>query len=286
MARKIASGVLIGLASLLLLASIAGIIAAWAYNKPLTEDGTTRLAEVDATLAQIRADLSAARDEVDRALRILDSAEAALASLTEQTSDATSLLENVSATLDDQLIPGLKSTREDITQVRAALEDLRVSLEQLNSIPFVELNIPGDDLLASLLGGLDSLDAEAANVEDLATRVSTFVSDTSYLMGGDFSETRANLETLLDTLREYDAQITDWRAQVAAVTESLPGWIDNASIGLTLFLLWFGLSQFGLLLHGLSLWRGENPLEALRALRAKRQPDASAGKGKAASKSA
>ncbi|MEW5941962.1 MAG: hypothetical protein AB1750_20040, partial [Chloroflexota bacterium] len=77
-------------------------------------------------------------------------------------------------------------------------------------------------------------------------------------------------------------QITDWRAQVADVTASLPAWIDNASVGLTLFLLWFGLSQFGLLLHGLGLWRGENPLRVLRAFR---RPDASAGGGEAASKS-
>jgi hypothetical protein len=32
---------------------------------------------------------------------------------------------------------------------------------------------------------------------------------------------------------------------------------------LTFFLLWFGFSQFGLLLHGLSLWKGGNPLQVL-----------------------
>ena len=264
MARKIFSGILIGLSSLLLLASAAGIIAAWVYNEPLTRDGIARLEEADSTLAQIQTDLGAARDEVERALRILDSAETALASLTEQTTSATSLLEDVSATLDDQLIPGLKSTRDNITEVRGVLEDLRASLDQLNTIPFIDLTIPGDELLTSILGGLDSLDAEVANVEDLATRVSTFVSDTSYLLGGDFTETRANLENLLAVLKDYDTQITDWRTQVQDVTKSLPRWVDNASIIITIFLLWFGFSQFGLLLHGLSLWQGGNPLTSLR----------------------
>jgi uncharacterized phage infection (PIP) family protein YhgE len=264
MLRKIFIGLLIGLSALLLLASVVGILAAWLYNDPLTKEGLTRLEEADATLAQIQGDLASAREEVDRALRILDSAEAALASLTEQTTSATSLLEDVAATLDDQLIPGLKSTRDNITQVRATLEDLRGSLEELNSIPFLELTIPGDELLTSILEGLDSLDAEVANVEDLATRVSTFVSDTSYLLGGDFNETRTNLENLLAVLKDYDAQITGWRAQVNDVIESLPRWVDNASIIITLFLLWFGFSQFGLLLHGLSLWQGGDPLASLR----------------------
>jgi len=47
--------------------------------------------------------------------------------------------------------------------------------------------------------------------------------------------------------------------------EALPTWIDRASISLTIFLLWFSLSQFGLLLHGLSLRRGNDPLEVLRS---------------------
>lgn len=264
MARKILIGILIGLSALFLLASVAGIIAAWVYNEPLTKEGVTRLEDADSTLAQIQTDLAAARDEVERALRILDSAETALASLTQQTADASTLLEDVSSTLDDQLIPGLKSTRDNITQVRATLEALRTSLDELNSIPFITLDIPGDELLTNILGGLDSLDAEVANVEDLAMRVSTFISDTSYALGGDFSETRTNLENLLAVLKDYDTQISGWRTQVQDVTASLPRWVDNASIIITFFLLWFGFSQFGLLLHGLSLWQGRNPLDSLR----------------------
>ena len=264
MARKIFSGILIGLSAVFLIASVASITAAWVYNGPLTQEGLTRLKETDATLAQIQADLNSAREEVERALRILDSAEAALSSLTEQTSDAASLLDEVSATLDDRLIPGLKSTRDNITEVRGVLEGLRDSLAELNSIPFVDLNIPGDELLTNILSGLDSLDDDVSSVEDLAPRVSTFVSDTSYALGGDFSETRANLENLLAVLEDYDTQITAWRAQVKEATESLPRWVDNASIIITVFLLWFGFSQFGLLLHGVSLWQGGNPLASLR----------------------
>lgn len=264
MVRKTLIGILIGLSVLFLLASLAGMIASWVYNEPLTHEGQTRLEVIDSTLAQIQADLGSARDEVDRALRILDSAEAALASLTEQTTSATSLLEDVAATLDDQLIPGLKSTRDNITQVRATLEELRASLNELNSLPFITLDIPGDELLTNILGGLDSLDLEVANVEDLAMRVSTFVSDTSYLLGGDFSETRANLENLLAVLEDYDTQISGWRGDVKDVHDALPQWVDRASIIITIFLLWFGFSQLGLMLHGLSLWQGRDPLASLR----------------------
>lgn len=264
MTRKILAGILIGLSALLLLLSVAGIVAAWVYNEPLTREAGTRLQEIDSTLAQIQTDLGSAKSEVERALRILDSTEQALASLTERTSDAKNILEDVNSTLDEQLIPGLETTRASMDQLRGTLEELRAGLEQINNLPFVDLNIPGDELLEDLLTGMDSLDSGLADVQDLAQRASTFVSDTSYLLGGDFEETRGHLEELLLVLKDYEGQLTDWRAQVKALIESLPGWIDRASIILTIFLLWFGFSQFGLLLHGLNLRRGGNPLRVLR----------------------
>lgn len=267
MKRKIVAGILIGLSSIILLASLVGMVLAWVYNEPLTLEATTRLEEVETQLSQIQTDLRKAKAEVERALRIIQSAEDALASLTQQTADAKEILEEVNQSLDDELIPSLDSTRLRISEVRTVMEDLRVSLEQLNSLPFVELNIPGDELIANIINGVDSLDAEIANVQDLAKRASVFISDTSYLLGGDFETTKQNLQDLLKVLEGYDEKLTGWLAQIQMLKESTPGWIDNASISLTVVLFWFAFSQLGLLLHGLSIWHGDNPLAVLKKLR-------------------
>ena len=267
MKRKILAGILLGLSSIILLASVAGMILAWVYNEPVTLEATTQLTEVETQLTQIQKDLRKAKLEVERALRIIQSAEEALASLTQQTDDAKEILEQVNDTLDEELIPGLDSTRSRISEVRSVLEDLRGSLEQLNSLPFVELNIPGDDLLANIISSVDSLDAEIINVQDLAQRASVFINDTSYLLGGDFQTTKQNLQDLLNVLEGYDDKLTGWLVQVASLKESAPRWIDNASTSLTVVLFWFAFSQLGLILHGLSIWHGDNPLAVLKKLR-------------------
>jgi hypothetical protein len=51
---------------------------------------------------------------------------------------------------------------------------------------------------------------------------------------------------------------------VEDVSAALPGWIDRAAIILTMFLLWFGVSQVGLILHGLNMWRGGDPLVVMK----------------------
>ena len=264
MTRKILIGALIVLSSTFLILSILGIALAWIYNEPMTREAASRLQEVDSQLTQIQTDLRNAKAEVERALRIIQSAEDALASLTQQTTDAKTLLEDVNATLDDKLIPGLEATRTNITEVRNTLEDLRATLKQINELPFVNLSIPGDELLLSIIDQVDALDGEIVNVQDLAQRASTFINDTSYLLGGDFNETKQKLEDLVLILAEYDQKVTDWRGQIAGILESAPRWIDNASLSLTLGLLWFGFSQFGLILHGLGMRRGIDPLDVLR----------------------
>lgn len=274
MARKIFTVLLIAISSIMLMLSAVGIGLAWIYNKPLTDKAVARLQEIDAGLAQIQVDLRSASMEVERALRIVEAAETSLQSLTSQTQDASQLLKRVNSLLDDRLIPDIRTTRERIGQLRSTLESLRETLKQVNSIPFLDnLNIPGDEVLAGLITEVDSLDSDVADVEDLAHQASTFVNDTSYVLGGDFNETKQHLQELLDTLKGYDEKVTGWRAQVKTFIESTPRWIDEASIIITLFLLWFGFSQFGLLLHGLNLRDGGDPLAVIRRYKVQKEID-------------
>jgi hypothetical protein len=144
------------------------------------------------------------------------------------------------------------------------MDELRASVEALNRIPFVNLTVPDDKLLSSFVDIIDSLESEVVRVDEIADQASTFMHDTSYLAGGDLSETRENIQNMQAVIDEYEGRIVTWREQVATLQAGLPGWIQRTAIWLTVFLLWFALSQFGLILHGLGAWRGENPLAVLR----------------------
>lgn len=264
MARKIFSGLLIGLSSILLALSLAGIVAAWYYNEPLTQEALSRLGEVETELARTQTALGDAREELERTLRLVDAAEGTLERLSDELAQAKQLFDEFDRTLGDRLIPGLESSRERLNSVRQKLEDLRAGLEQLNSIPLLNLNLPGDEMLVNLIATVDSIDTQIERMRVLADKASTFADDVSFLMGGDFSETRKRLETFVAVVTEYEQKVAGWHEQVERWILLTPIWIDRASIILTVFLIWFGLSQFGLLLHGLDLWRGGDPLLVLR----------------------
>ena len=263
MTRKILAYTLIVLSSILLLASLIGIGAAWFYNEPLTHKAISQLQMIDDELELAQTTLDSTHTELERALRLVDAAQTALEKLAAQSESAESLFDGIQSSLDDKLLPELKTTRERIDSARTALENLHNLLQTISALPFIGIDIP-DQIVTDLIASADAIDAEIANAEDVAKQASTFVSDTSYLLGGDLTETRDSLQTFLTAVEEYQIKVADWRIQVADLIERTPNWIDNTSIGLTIFLFWFGLSQFGLLLHGRMILRGENPLDALR----------------------
>ena len=264
MIRRIFAGLLILLSAILLVASIVGIGAIWYYNEPLTREVRGQLKQIDLELAQAEATLLSSEKELERALRIVDTTQEALEKLTEQSESAEGLFDRIQGSLDDRLLPELRTTRTRIEEARATLENLQTVLTGVSSfIPGIDLNLP-DEMLADLIASARSLDTEIANMEVLATQASTFVSDTSYLLGGDLTQTRDSLQSFLTSIQSYETKVARWREQSTYILENAPKWIDQTSIILTVFLFWFGLSQFSMLLHGISMQRGADPLLALR----------------------
>jgi chromosome segregation ATPase len=264
MGRKIWSMTLMVLSSLILVAGLVGIATVWYYNAPLTERITTQLQEIDSALNQAQSALTDAQGELERALRIVIAAETALEALSQQTAQAQEILGGVKGAIDEKLLPGLKTSRDKVGDVRGMVEGLRGTLETINNLPLLDLDIPGDELLANIIAAADSLDAEIANVEDIANQASTFAGDTSYLLGGDLTETRTGMSNLLAVIEEYIGKIEGWQEQIAVWEQNTPAWIDNASISLTVFLLWFAFSQAGLFLIGYTAWKGGDPFAVLR----------------------
>ncbi len=258
MARKVLSGTLIVLSSILLILSLVGIGAAWYYNEPLTKDSTTKLEAIDDELEEAQSALQNAQDELKRALRMVETAEASLQSLSEQRLQAKEFLDTVRSLLDETIQPNLDASKEKINQVQETLDDLNKTLENINRIPFVEIAIPDEGFLSFFVESTEALESEVDRVGDMAEQASTFLNDSSYLLGGDLAETKDNIQDLMEVVDEYETKIASWREQLANLINKLPKWIDHASVTIVITLLWFGFSQFGLILHGLTSWRSED----------------------------
>ena len=258
MKRKVLSGTLIILSSLLLISSLFGVGAAWYYNEPLTNEALAKLTEIDKELEQAQTALQNAQDELKRALRIVESAEESLASLNDQKAQAVVFLDAVTGLLDNTISPSLQTSKEKLAEVQENLDELSASIEMLNKIPFVDMDLPDTGSLDFFVDVTNDLEKEIDNVGEMAEEASTFLNDTSYLLGGDLEETKENVQDLMEVVDEYEKKIDTWREKITTLVENLPRWLDHLSALLAIFLLWFALSQCSLIMHGLELWRSKN----------------------------
>ncbi|MFN8463198.1 MAG: hypothetical protein U0X93_15705 [Anaerolineales bacterium] len=263
MIRKILSWLLIVLSAVSLILSAVGIVAALALNEPLTREGLKRLDEVDSELRLGEEALKKSHAEIERALSILDSTEAALNQFTKN--DPQAFFADVQTQLNDELLPELGTARERLITARDTLQDLRLLVFGINVAPFVSVNV-SDEMLTDLIDSADALESQIGGIGDLAEQASVLLEDASQLFGGDLEGTRKSLKGFLADVEAYQQKVTGWREQVQYLQKSLPVWLDFASFFLTLFFLWFGLSQVSLFLHGRAILRGENPWEGLRLL--------------------
>lgn len=266
MIRKIIAGILIAISSVLLGLSIAGVVLIQTYKEPLARFSTSRLQTIDAELGLPQTALQNAALELERTLRTVEAAEMSLETLKADFTQAKALFGDVNGTLDKQLLPGLKASRAKIEQAKNSLLELQASLAKVNALPFANLSLPRDKLLNDLITSADSMDILITQVESMAKKASGLLEDASYLMQGDLTETKDNLRNFLGVVREYDRKFSGWREQIATLRESLPGWIQTAAISLTVFLFWFGLSQMGMIRHGLSFWTDSQPQAAQRVI--------------------
>lgn len=264
MVRKITAGILIAISSILLGLSVAGIALVWMVQEPLAQFSTIRLRAIDNELGQAQTALQSAERELERTLRAVESAEKSLEMLKADFVQAKALFGSVNGTLDKQLLPGLKASREKIDQAKSSLLELQVAIAKINALPVADLNLPSDKLLGDLSASAGLLDSQITQVENMVKKASTFLEDASYLMEGDFTETKDNLQDFLTVVQDYNQKFSGWRVQLNMLAESLPGRVKTAAISLTIFLLWFGLSQLSVIRNGLSLWRGSDPTVRLR----------------------
>src|ERR687891_467332 len=167
MLRRILTATLLALSSILLAFSVIAIVAIWGYNEQITSAAVSRLEEIDIQLTQTQDTLQASQKELERALRLVDATEKALEQLVDPSGTETAF-ESIQSTLDERLIPDLKTTRERINTARETLENLRSVLERVTSfVPFVDLNGP-DKIVADLIVSATSLDADISEMEVVA----------------------------------------------------------------------------------------------------------------------
>jgi methyl-accepting chemotaxis protein len=246
---------------LVLVLSLAGVVGTWIVRGGLAGD-----LERVATAAEARATIVKGR--LDRVDTVLTRAQDQLARVEQDVQAFGSdldqnrpLLAAISDKLGLELGPLFDSVREIMTTVREAVAAINSAAEAINAIPFVSVPVPSMEKADKLSQDVESLRTQ---VRDLRAAIDAKRSE---IIGGAVSVITTPTAQIGSILGEMQATVSVYSQEVGALQErlsnfaaSIERWLTWLAVILTLILLWFALSQAGLLVLGWRLYSGRDLL--------------------------
>jgi methyl-accepting chemotaxis protein len=254
-----------GLALLILsviffIVSISGLIATWAYNQPLTERALTFIDTTWQDLEGAAVAIEISRAELISAQAQLDLLQAILETLGINAQEDLNRLADIVGRVEDTLTPVLDRVSGAISTLRESLLSIKETLERLNDLPLVNIQIPGIEGIEQGAESLQNLQDQIEEGSGKIEQLSQTTQDTVDSLTTGFAELEASMSSLLEILDEYALKIEDTQAQLLYLEDNMPSWIDWVSVLITVILAWLGFSQVGLFVLGWSYYKGQDLL--------------------------
>ena len=202
---------------------------------------------------------SLSQTELISAQAQLDLLQAILETLGINAEEDLNRLADIVGRVEDTLSPVLDRVSGGIGTLRELLLTIRDTLERINELPLVNIEIPG---IEGIEQGAEQ-SAEPAE-PDRRRRWKNRAALPNHAGHGRLTLHRVcpageiSINSLLETLDEYAVKIEATQDQLAYLEENLPKWIDYSAAILTVILVWLGISQVGLFVLGWSFYKGQD----------------------------
>lgn len=262
--KRIISLILLIFSGIFLVVSLAGIVLTWVYSGQLSATALTRLDTIETDLRTAQVDLQTAKTELDSAQQQIDTLQSALQTLGLKGAQDIQAIAEVVGKLEDTLVPFISAVADRVEGFRETIVKLKDTIEKLNQLPLVNLEIPGIEQLEEASASLDNLYNQILEGQQKVSDISDLTQETVTSLTTGFAELEQSVQTLSGTLGAYDAKLTAYLVEVDYLQANLPRWFDIAAILLTVLLVWLAFSQVALFILSWSFYKDEDLLKRWR----------------------
>ncbi len=254
--KRIIALVIIVLSCIFFVLSLAGVIGIWVYNQPLTERALTTIESTSTDLDGAAAAIEISKTELISAQAQIDLLQAILETLGINAAEDLNRLADIVGRVEDTLMPVIDSVSGGISTLRDALLSIKDTIEMVNELPLVNIQIPGMEAIEEGAAQLESLQNQIEEGGGKIEQLSQTTQNTVDSLSTGFASLETSINALLETLDEYEEKIISTQDQLEYLGANVALWIDLASALLTVILVWLGISQVGLFILGWSLFKG------------------------------
>ena len=263
--KKILAGLVIAISVIGIGFCLVGIFYSWSLNTPVTNaiegalTGVEKFLTItDEGLGRVQVGLG----EADTAVVTVEDAFVEAGETINETNIAYELLDR---TVGDTLFPKIEKMSGTIGAITESVVAFNDTLEAANEIPFVEvptmttkLEEIGTQVEQIRTDVQTTRDELIAIKEDSVAKPVNAITERTMRISNGLGELQTAVNVAQSDVQQSLANVGKTKAKVA-------GTIDLVSIALTIVLLWLILAQISLILQGLGIFKGQDPLQSLKS---------------------
>ncbi len=246
--------------------SVSGIVIARQVRPLATVWGTKQMDTAQETLSSLNEALSILEDTLCTADTSLQSVNETLKVSAQTLGDTQPILKETQTLLDEQIPHTITETQAALYTAQQGVSLIEQTLRVITLIPF----IPGEPYqpqislsdslgqIALALGQIPQSTADLSNGIQISKANLATLQINLLSISLQLDDIQENLQGVLDTLPQYHQTIAAQQAQITSLRQQFPRWIALLANALTVFLVWLGLTQVGLLLQGVDWWQRGN----------------------------
>jgi len=259
--KKILLWIVLVFSAVFLVASLVGITTIWINNSRLTNNLLTDIKTTREDLRLANTTIDTVNDELATLATQVQVFQAVVESMGPGLISSSQAVSDVVTGVSEKLSPLLGNTQKSVNTIYDTFTSIKETIEKLNNLPLVDLDIPGGETLESILEKIEGLQS---NIEDTQTNIN-LIADTTEEIVTTLTSNFNNWETFIEetsaALDDYQVKIEAYDQRLAYFENNLTGWIDWISIIFTIFLLWMALSSAGMFIVSYALLKDKNWLE-------------------------
>lgn len=261
MFRKIIGIALIIAAIIGLILSVGGIIGFWMAKEPLTAGLTNTFDLLKTTLEATSSGMKVAEDTLTRAVSDVTTMEETILTASKTVGDTVPLIDSLAILLAEKLPTAIGTVQTALTSAQTSARSIEGTLQLLTSIPFLPMepynpDVPLPDALGEVVTSLDPIPQSLIDMEESLTTSQenlTMISSQVGTISENVGELRTTLNDTKQVIAQYQAVLTTLEGQISIAQANIGNVLNIVGWVVTIFLIWLGLAQIGLLTQGLEM---------------------------------
>jgi hypothetical protein len=183
--------------------------------------------------------------------------------------DTTPLMDSISKLMGTGLPDAILATQSALTSAQSSARSVESTLALITSFPLLPIEpyqpeVPLTDALGNVSASLDPIPQSFTSIEDSMKTSKgniTMLAAQINIIANNVSELRTNLNDAQQVLSQYQMVLGTLQKQVDATLVNLPQLLNGMAWGVTIILVWLGLTQVGLLYQGFEMVGAEGKEE-------------------------